>query len=934
MSTVYSPSSTCVRRATHARFVSTPAASYLTVGSVLSLIVNLSLCLLSLSGTEDAWAEPTPSPIENKKVGTPPPQGGLDAALEEEEDLEKDLEKDLEEAQEIKDPAQETAKRLEAERRAKEPPPTPTQEELSVDSPLISDLISLDDVAKDQQRCKERRGRWITQKLIGCQIKNAKSGRWHMKREGLIIGALSFNEGKIEGPYYEAFSSGRILSMGHFKAGQKEGLWRMWYPSGQIRELQYYRGNKKHGRSFGWQKGRCIPSWRGTYRDEKKQGSWITWQDSGARESEGWYEDDLPQGIWKYYHQEGNLIRQGEMRDGLEEGEWKEWLHTGQFWREILYKNGARMGDDEEACRVAQGEWSVDYKKRTESCVKDGFQTIVAVRSYYENGALMRRSPYTLDGDHSGEDRRAHPTGELLSKGAYIKGMPQGEHTFLDPSGKPYGTNLILDGFGDWKSYHPTGGIEEEGRYRAGLKVDLWKTYYPSGGLKSELPYNETGSREGTYKSYYEDATLDSQGDFKRNLRDGTWQFYYKNGQRAVELGFEGGIRSGSWREWYWLSTLKSEGQFINNKRAGEWSEYHNNGHLKEKGLFKQDKKEGDWSQNWYSGSYWRKIKYSKGNSEDEDQRKCGQLKGRWEADLKGRKVGCQVCRVTFDSPPRQVKVGQWRWWHPNGKLETQAFFEEDLPHGSWSRFDEQERLIVKGRYHHGNKQGVWRGFYPHGANQYAGVFKGEGIEDGVWYTYHRDGSIESLGRYINGQRRDVWLWTHPQGGIGQLGSYIPSPKKEEADPKKEEADPKKEEADPKKDASTAKRPSLRHGVWISWHPNTRIREIGRYKEGRRDGVWRWWRASGEGWRSAWYGAGKVRVPLPAPAPISTEAQESLKTFYEGALSLIPPPPAAWSKTFLPKSIDAVPDSLFPILSESLILTLKTLKLNRAQTER
>lgn len=755
--------------------------------------------------------------------------------------------------------------------------PQPTDEEVAHEPPLLEDLLALTPIKVDQERCRAQAGRWKTLegRLHGCVLRSAKEGRWHLQAKGEPISLLAhFTKDQLDGPYLEFNSSGRGRRRGLFRAGQKEGRWLSWHEGGQLESVTHYQGGRQHGRHFSWFDS-CLPQEWGAFVEGERQGPWRTWYMTGARQEEGRYEDGKQEGLWRFYHSEGNKIEEGELKGGLKQGAWQEWLHTGQPWRSVTYLDGERQGEDQAACRAAEGAWEVDYKERLERCVWSEM-TIIAELQYYPSGALRRRLPYH-EGQHSGLDQRFHESGELLAEGRYVRGVPQGTHRYLSPSGEQFASVQIEDGSGLWVSYHPNGAIEEVGRYQGGLKVGVWRTFHDHvqgqrepitdpeqalvvkqpAGLKEELIFSNEGLLNGPYLSLYEDGTLSVKGSFTSGSRSGTWQFNYQNGQPAVEGDFDFGVRMGAWREWYWMASPKMDGAFQFNRKDGLWREYHNNGKLKAEGQYKRGQKEGPWRLYWYSGEPWRELKYTGGIAEDEEASACERLSGQWTEDLKGRSAGCRVCRVTAEGTPKLLKLGKWRWWHPNGRLQTEGHFESGERHGAWRQFDEAERRILEGQYAHDQQVKQWRGYYPSGALKFRGAYRPEvspkaqgeqpapqeehrdalkgGHEDGVWYTFSPSGALESVGRYDDGARTGLWAWWGEGGALSQVGAY---------------------------------QAGAREGVWVSWHSSGSPRDIGAYRRGERHGPWRWWHEDGAPWRAQWYGPKKQRASLPAPASL------------------------------------------------------------------
>jgi|GEM_PF-2542057 len=807
--------------------------------------------------------------------------------------------------------------------------PHPTKEEVNHEPPLLEDALALSPLKLDQERCRAKKGQWSThnERLHGCVIKRKREGRWHLSAEDGSISLLAhFKNDKLDGLYQEFSAQGRARAQGVWRAGKKEGRWLSWHSGGQLESVTHFQEGQEHGRHFSWFET-CLPRAWGAYERGERQGPWRAWYMTGARQEEGRYEQGQPEGVWRYYHSEGNKLEEGTLRRGLKVGSWQEWFHTGQAWRSVEYQEGQREGEDPAACRAEGGDWEVDYKERVERCVLNDLMIIAELR-YGPGGALKRRLPY-VEGQHTGLDRRFHKSGALLAEGRYVRGVPEGSHRYLTPSGEEFAKVTIEGGSGLWVSYHPNGAIEEVGRYQGGMKVGVWRLFHDHvqgqsepisdpqlaltatnpAGLKEELIFSEKGVLDGPYLSLYEDGTLSIKGDYKGGSRSGAWQFNYQNGQPAVQGDFQFGVRMGAWKEWHWMASPKIEGQFQFNRKDGLWREYHNNGKLKAEGQYKRGQKEGPWKLYWYSGEPWRSLTYTAGVAEDKEADQCERISGKWSEDLKGRSAGCKVCRVTAEGTPTSLKLGLWRWWHPNGKLQVEGHFESGERHGRWRQFNEQERRILEGQYAHGRQVKQWRGYYPDGRLKFQGQYsaqrpvsaKGEvvtegaheqedalkgGHEDGVWYTFTPNGSLESVGRYLDGARVGLWAWWGLDGSLSQIGAY---------------------------------QSGEREGVWVSWYPGGELRDVGAYQAGARRGVWRWWRAGGEPWRAQWYGPDKRRASLPPPDPLKApqplddvrvKLTERFKGVSESAVDRAPETVALDAPLTLPEPSAQIRDAL------------------------
>ena len=101
---------------------------------------------------------------------------------------------------------------------------------------------------------------------------------------------------------------------------------------------------------------------------------------------------------------------------------------------------------------------------------------------------------------------------------------------------------------GKYKSYFENGFIRKEGVYLHNLKSGEWKYYYKQAdSLESKTSKSYLGKtvffksdkKDGPFKSYYFDGTLESEGNYKNNKLSGLCKWYYPNGNIASEENYD-----------------------------------------------------------------------------------------------------------------------------------------------------------------------------------------------------------------------------------------------------------------------------------------------------------------------------------------------------------------------------------------------------------
>lgn len=91
------------------------------------------------------------------------------------------------------------------------------------------------------------------------------------------------------------------------------------------------------------------------------------------------------------------------------------------------------------------------------------------------------------------------------------------------------------------------------------------REFYEDGNLLKEGPLSSMEKRDGTWKSYYRDGSLWSEGDYNNGIREGSTVTYFANGQKRYEGQFTRAQKSGVWK--FWDENGESESEIDYDKR-------------------------------------------------------------------------------------------------------------------------------------------------------------------------------------------------------------------------------------------------------------------------------------------------------------------------------------------------------------------------------
>ena len=161
---------------------------------------------------------------------------------------------------------------------------------------------------------------------------------------------------------------------------------------------------------------------------------------------------------------------------------------------------------------------------------------------------------------------------------------------YNEGNNKPSLIAQVKDGayYGEYKEFNKNGLLSMSTTYRNNKIVDDIINYYPNGSVLMKLPFDTSGTAEGTAVGYYEDGKPAFIADLTNNKINGLMRVFYPNGN------------------------LKSEKMFKNGNWDGrEYREYDEQGNL----LYEV-------SYDGYSARYYKTENGQKLQLEDEDKRK------------------------------------------------------------------------------------------------------------------------------------------------------------------------------------------------------------------------------------------------------------------------------------------------------------------------
>jgi uncharacterized protein len=127
--------------------------------------------------------------------------------------------------------------------------------------------------------------------------------------------------GDMEGVYQELTPRGKVVVEGHYYADHKNGVWKEQTELGVPILEQHWRGGKLDGVVKKYDNGKLVEL--ATYKHGKADGAYQELRD-GKPSLTGQFVDDKRTGTWTTYDPDGAVVVTATYKDGVLEGPWKQ----------------------------------------------------------------------------------------------------------------------------------------------------------------------------------------------------------------------------------------------------------------------------------------------------------------------------------------------------------------------------------------------------------------------------------------------------------------------------------------------------------------------------------------------------------------------------------------------------------------------------------
>ncbi|MDZ4204280.1 MAG: hypothetical protein U1C46_05620 [Bacteroidales bacterium] len=443
-----------------------------------------------------------------------------------------------------------------------------------------------------------------------------------------------------------------------------------------------------------------------------------------------------PDGYNTFYHLNGIISSEGMMRSGKPDGFWKTYYETGvlksegnrkEFELDSIWKFYNEVGGIILKINYLSGKKHGERSTyREEEIIKEMFvldQKEGVTYYLYPDGLLRRTIPF-INGLEHGNGFEYDRQGNIITLTEYRRGFIINRESINrnDHNGLRQGR---------WKFFYSEGTLQMEGTYREGRKDGYFKTYDQKGNLLDLKKYVEDIEIQDVPEiakltarnEYYETGKIKNTTTYRNNLPEGIRREYDEEGKIEIAIVYASGKMLGE-------GIVNEEGV-----KEGPWKEYYFSSQLRAQGVYLNGKKKGEWIFH-----YENEQVEQKGNYDDT-----------------GR------------------PIGKWSWYHDNGKLWREELYINGLKDGLVTEFGPLGNVIAEGEYFEGMEDGKW--IYNSENHRIEGNYRA-GMRNGAWKHYYKTGQLSFEGDFIedNANGKHTYYW---ENGLKKDEEYYVNGRKE-----------------------------------------------------------------------------------------------------------------------------------------------------------
>lgn len=391
------------------------------------------------------------------------------------------------------------------------------------------------------------------------------------------------------------------------------------------------------------------------------------------------------------------------------------------------------------------------------------------------------QKPFPVDGKMKVMDIAYANSGQANVCGTVKNDHFEGDVIYIQQNGRIASRGMFNSNGnreGEWKYYHPNGELSEHLTFRDGKWGGPYFLYASNGMITQEGSMSQS-KRNGDVKNYSEFGVLYSIVPYKNGEPEGVITFFHDNGQISETRTYSNGSPNGSFKRYHPNGQLAQEGILTEGLLEGESKWYYSNGQLMKTGVFKNDLPEGEMLEYYMNGALQERTTYKDGNAVGESVKyhANGNVANQTTYSTDGKLTGVLTL---FDYDGKRIETNDFK------KKEVMAYTQyhrdgqviaEGKKKGGVMRYQDylgDGTLVTEGDYEPsgGNKRGPWKYYHTSGTIRREANFV-NGVEDGDYTEYYRDGSVFYATKLIEGKQEAAIARKTILGDLEFTGQYL-----------------------------------------------------------------------------------------------------------------------------------------------------------------
>ena len=547
----------------------------------------------------------------------------------------------------------------------------------------------------------------------------------------------------------------------------------------------------------------------------KAEGQWTTWHPNGTRSSTSFYKKGKLEGLNSDYNNLDVLIKEETYTKGQLNGLASYYDSLGVLIKTKTFMKGQLTGVVKE---FLDGKILISEK----SFKKDSLNGLWSL--WHSNGELNVIKNYK-NGSPIGNWIFNNDKSDWIREEQYKKGLAHGIWSFYDSTEvkvyQYYTNGELIAEYNEAK--WPNGQIKETPSFKNGLPNGTWTGYWPDGSTMYTLNY-KNGEKHGSNTKYDSLGVLIYEVEFDKGKKGGTEKYFYPNG------------------------TIKRTAKYTSGNLNGKTELFDNEGIKLETLNYKDSLKTGDHIYWWPNSEKHKVFIYENsilnGKYEEWDSLGTDIIKGLYTDGKQNKKW------LYFDKRGNREKIifirmdsiitnYSFKYYENLQIKEEPNFNDEGIFDGKFKAFHDGGETLKTYAYTNGLKIGIWLSYFKDKRRNVYQFYKLDTLITDYSFKYYENLQIKEEPNFNDeGIYHNKWENFFLNGMSSKTFNYL--------DGKLSGLSTSIWDSTYNKQSESIYANDTLNGNYLEWYLDSKQKEDGNYKIGKKDLLWTYWNEFGE----------------------------------------------------------------------------------------